>query len=113
MSPVRVTNESTGAVIGEKIEVASTFYQRFCGLMFRADPGDGMLLRNVPSIHMFFMKFPIDAVFLDASGRVVKIVENVRPWVGTARAAARDVIELPAGKASQAGCKVGHTLKIG
>ncbi|GIW13028.1 MAG: hypothetical protein KatS3mg062_0467 [Tepidiforma sp.] len=50
---------------------------------------------------MLFMRFPIDAVFLDRDHRVLAIARRVRPWVGiAARKGAHAVIELPAGAAS-------------
>ena len=60
---------------------------------------------------MFFMRFPIDAVFLDARGRVVRVAANLRPWrLATAARGARDTLELPAGAAARAGTQAGDEL---
>jgi uncharacterized membrane protein (UPF0127 family) len=71
------------------------------GLLGRRDlpHGEGILLRPAASIHTFFMRFPIDAVFLDREGVVVEVAENVRPWRVAGRKGAKVVIELAAGAA--------------
>ena len=60
---------------------------------------------------MFFMRFPIDAVFLDARGRVVRVAANLRPWrLATTARGANDTLELPAGAAARAGTQAGDEL---
>ncbi len=67
---------------GVDAEVAETFAQRAKGLIGRSDLafGKGMLITRCCCIHTCFMRFPIDATFLDRSGKVVKIVRHIRPW---------------------------------
>jgi len=67
---------------GVRAEVARTFRERTVGLIGRAGlaPGRGLLIERCNAIHTFFMRFTIDATFLDAEGRVVKVVRNIRPW---------------------------------
>jgi len=62
--------------------VAETFAERVRGLIGypAPDPGRGMLIVRCNCIHTFFMRYPIDATFLDAEGEVVKTVRNIRPW---------------------------------
>ena len=69
-------------VNGVRAEVASTFWQRFMGLMGRSPlpPGEGLLIPRCSSIHTCFMRFAIDATFLDGDDNVVKVVRNIRPW---------------------------------
>ena len=69
-------------VNGVDAEVAETFAERAKGLIGRRGlaPGTGMLITKCNCIHTFFMRFPIDATFLDKNGDVVKIVRNIRPW---------------------------------
>ncbi len=43
-------------------------------------PGEGLLIERCNAIHTCFMRFAIDATFLDAEGNVVKVVRNIRPW---------------------------------
>jgi len=60
---------------------------------------------------MFFMRFAIDAVFLDRDGRVIKVAPHIRPWVPMVAArGARDVIELAAGTCARTGTQAGDDL---
>ena len=60
---------------------------------------------------MFFMRFPIDAIFIDRAGRVVKVAHRIRPWVPMVAArGARDVIELAAGTCARTGTEAGDDL---
>jgi len=67
---------------GIRAEVARSYFQRARGLIGRQElaPGTGMLILHCNAIHTCFMKFPIDAIFLDRHGNVVKTVRNIRPW---------------------------------
>ena len=69
-------------VLGVRAKVADTFARRARGLIGRPapGPGEGMLIPKCNAIHTFFMKYPIDATFLDRDGRVVKVVRGIRPW---------------------------------
>ena len=81
-------------------ERANTFLKRFTGLMGKAHlpPGTGLLLYPCNSIHMMFMRFPIDAIFFDRNYRILKITHSLKPWIGLAGAlGAYGVLELPAG----------------
>ena len=64
------------------VRVARTFRERVLGLMFKKDlpDGDGLLIERCNAIHTCFMRFPIDATFMDAEGNVVKVVRNIKPW---------------------------------
>lgn len=69
-------------ILGVDAEVAETFAERARGLIGRRGlpSGAGMLITKCNCIHTCFMRFPIDAVFLDGSGAVVKTVRGIRPW---------------------------------
>ena len=69
-------------VNGVDAEIAETFAERAKGLIGRRGlaPGTGMLITKCNCIHTFFMRFAIDATFLDKSGKVVKVVKGIRPW---------------------------------
>ena len=64
------------------VDVAETFAERARGLIGRPAPapGRGLLIPRCNAIHTLFMRYPIDATFLDRKGRVVKSVRNLRPW---------------------------------
>ncbi|WP_318506904.1 DUF192 domain-containing protein [Bacillus sp. T3] len=82
------------------IKVCDRFWPRFRGLMFRRKPlvDEGILLVPCNSIHMFFMFFPIDVVFLDRNDVVVVVRKNVKPnmMIFPIRGAEK-VLELPIG----------------
>ena len=73
--------------------------------------GEGLLIRPSFSIHTFFMRFPIDAVFLDRSGSVVDVVGRLKPWRAATCLRARAVLELAAGEAERLGLRFGERLE--
>lgn len=89
-------------IVCANCELAETFSTRFRGLMGRSFlPADeGLLFNRTGSIHMFFMRFPIDVVFCDADLRVVKVVRGLRPWRTAGARGAKVTIELAAGAAA-------------
>lgn len=101
-----------GRVVCERCVAAETFWTRFRGLMGRASlpQNEGMVFRGASSIHMFFMRFPIDAVFCDRDLRVVKVVRGLKPWRMAAARGASVVIELAAGAA--VGVEPGDELSL-
>ncbi len=104
IAPSPLVRAADGAVVASSCEVARTFRTRLLGLMGRAGLGPGAALWIEPcsSIHMMFVRFPIDAVFIDREGTVVKVAPRVRPWIGLAMAGgAHATIELEAGAAER------------
>ena len=82
------------------------------GLLGRRDlpRNEGILLKPAASIHTAFMRFPIDAVFLDRDLVVVGIAAHLRPWRAAARKGANSVLELADGESSRRGLRVGDRL---
>ena len=106
---------SDGAVVADHVELADTLWSRFMGLMFRSElpSGHGLLIRPCSSIHMFFMRFPLDVVFIDADGRVLRVLDSIRPWRASMPVrGAKAAIELPAGSAARAGVVPGVVLRM-
>lgn len=110
---LRVENVTRGTTVAERCRVASSARDRTVGLLGTAElrPGEGLLIERSPSIHMFFMRYAIDALFVDRRYRVRRVVPNLRPWriVAWARGA-RDCIELPIGTIARTGTVVGDEL---
>ena len=75
--------------------------------------GEGILLKPASSVHMAFMRFPIDAVFLDRELRVVKVASDLRPWRAAGSRGAKSVLEIAAGEAERRGVTVGDRLVAG
>jgi uncharacterized membrane protein (UPF0127 family) len=107
-------SSAAGRVVCERCDVARTPVARMRGLLGRAGlpPGEGILLRPAGSIHTAFMRFPIDAVFVDGENTVLKIAHELPPWRLAAARGARAVIELPAGEAARRGVAVGTHLRL-
>lgn len=102
-----------GRVVCERCLVATRPLQRMRGLLGRRElpEGDGILLRHAGSVHTFFMRFPIDAVFLDRDQTVLRIASDIRPWRAAGQKGAKAVLELPAGEAERRGVEVGERLE--
>ena len=96
----------------ERCVLADTALARMRGLLGRRvmPSGEGILLRPASSVHTAFMRFAIDAVFLDRDLRVLKIAENLRPWRAAARPRSHAVLELPAGESGRCGLSPGDQL---
>jgi uncharacterized protein len=113
-SVARIRRAADGALVCERCEIPNSAFGRMRGLIGRRglEPGSGMLIDSAPSVHMFFMRFPIDVVFLDRDWKIVAIRHRLRPWrvAGARRAVA--ALELPAGAAAEAGIEKGDVLVL-
>jgi uncharacterized protein len=104
-----------GTIVCERCLLAETALTRMRGLLGRRQlpNGEGILLKPASSVHMAFMRFAIDAVFLDADLRVVKIAADLRPWRMAGARGAKSVLEIAAGEAARRGLSVGDRLVAG
>jgi uncharacterized membrane protein (UPF0127 family) len=111
MKKVTLKREN-GEVVVDECVVAASPVSRMRGLLGRSElrPGEGLLLRPASAIHTCFMRFPIDAVFLDGGLRVLGISDELRPWRAASRRGARAVLELPAGESARRGLEPGDSL---
>ncbi len=96
---MRLIRKETGQVLVADLRLAHGAVARMRGLMGkRAMPGDGLIIAPADSIHTFFMRMPIDLIFLDRAGRVLKTCPAVPPWrIRLAPRGARVVLEMCAG----------------
>jgi hypothetical protein len=101
-----------GRLICEHCEIPESSFGRARGLLGREGlgPGEGMLIDRAGSIHMFFMRFPIDVIFLARDRTVVGVRHRLAPWrvAGARRAVAS--LELPAGRVAEIGVEEGDVL---
>jgi uncharacterized membrane protein (UPF0127 family) len=114
-------NLDRGTSLAPRLETAGSFWGKFMGLMGRASlpDGEGLWLPGGNGIHMMFMRFPIDAVFVtkaDADGarRVRSVHRKVRAWIGLIPliTGADGVLELPVGTIDATRTEVGDRLEI-
>ncbi len=114
-------NLDRGTVLAERLETAASLWGKFMGLMGRPSlpAGDGLWLPASNGIHMMFMRFPIDAVFVsrpepDGTRRVKSIHRGLRAWTGVVWLVrgADGVLELPPGTIDVSGTAVGDRLEI-
>ena len=114
-----LVDKNTGIVIARDVRMADSFFSRFRGLMLKGKLRQGEALfftfkkpgRN--SVHMFFMRFPIDLVYLDSSSTVVEIRGLLKPWrLHVSKVDSKHLVELPAGTASRFKVKLGHKISL-
>ena len=112
---VRVHNLTRGTQVAARCRVATSLRDRTVGLLGTPGlpAGEGLLIERTQSIHMLFMRYPIDVVFVDRDARVTRTVAGLRPWrvVWWARGA-RDCIELPVGALAASGTVTGDQLSV-
>lgn len=98
-----------------RIIQATNFWSRMKGLLFHKTPivDEGLLISKCNSIHMFFMRFPIDVVFLNQNNIVVKVVLNLKPWqIVSPVHTADSTLELPTGTIVKWNICEGDSIKI-
>ena len=114
MKPHTTIEDVNGRLVCERCTVADRPLARLRGLLGRRElpAGEGLLLRPTPSIHTWYMRFPIDAVFLDASLEVLAVRSEMPAWRMAMVRGARSVLELAAGEAGRRGVAVGSRLRV-
>ena len=116
MSYIVLLNITKGTNLGQ-LELADSFMSRFLGLMFRNNLERGLILklpssrsRRGSAIHMFFMKFPLDIIFVDADKKIVDMV-SIEPWkTYTPKDPAKYVIEMEKGSINDFNLEIGDEL---
>jgi uncharacterized membrane protein (UPF0127 family) len=105
-------NVRTQSVVADRLLTAFDSTSRRRGLLGREGLADGSALIIAPSnaVHTFFMRFPIDILFVRRDGGVIKARSAVRPWRIAASLRAFAVIELPAGSLAQSNTTTGDRL---
>lgn len=108
----RMINQTKNTVVAEDLRVARSMWSRFWGLMGRRrlPEGRALLIDPCSSIHMFFMRFSLDVIFLDQEGTVVKVVEGIKPWRMAMGGGGKKALELRAGSAATALVEPGDQL---
>ena len=106
-------NQKNDKQLASEVRVARSLWARFWGLMGRRalPEGQGLLLAPCSSVHTFFMRFPIDVIFLDRDSRVVKIIPAMKPWrMALGGREARSALELEADAAEANSLEPGDVI---
>lgn len=110
---MEIINKTKDTVLAKETAVADTLFKRLKGLLGKngLNPGEALVLKPCNSIHMLFMRFPIDAVFVDKQYRVVKAIPGIQPWQVTGVYFSSWIcIELPVGAIAASRTSPGDTL---
>jgi uncharacterized membrane protein (UPF0127 family) len=109
-----LVNQRTDEALAERIELAVTRSDRRKGLLGRDvfETSSALIIAPCFSIHTMFMRFDIDAVFVDDDGRAVKVVQGLAPWRIAVQPFAHAVVELPAGSLRDRPVDVGDRLYL-
>jgi uncharacterized membrane protein (UPF0127 family) len=115
---LRARNQTRATVLCEQLEEAGGMAGKSRGLLGRdrLEAAAGMLfeagrLEPCMCMHMLFMRFPIDIVFLDRHSKVIRINHNLRPWrISSIVWGARKALELSAGAAARSRTSVGDQI---
>jgi uncharacterized membrane protein (UPF0127 family) len=111
-----IVNVTRSTSIASHVEIASNSWQRMKGLLGITNfpQGEALIITHCQSIHMFFMKFPIDVVFCDRQDKVVGLCSNIKPFsLSPIFFKASYAIELPSGSVAASKTQVGDQIKVG
>lgn len=110
----KIINATEGREIVSSAKVASSFSSRLLGLMFKKKIKNeqALIFYQAPSIHTFFMRFPIDIIFLDKKMKVKRIVNCLRPWKAIICKGAYATIEFSSGKIKDGNINLDDQIKI-
>jgi uncharacterized membrane protein (UPF0127 family) len=112
---MKAWNVRNNMELSNNVDVADHLFKRMKGLLGKNEMGLGEALWIKPckSIHMFFMKFPIDVIFLNKKNQVVALKKNLLPnRLTRLYPKSVSVLELPAGTIDATGTKVGDRIEI-
>ncbi|MEW5894861.1 MAG: DUF192 domain-containing protein [Candidatus Omnitrophota bacterium] len=112
---MRIINQTRQTILAGTATVADTAFSRLKGLLGRESIGadEALIITQCRSIHMFFMKFAIDVIFVDRKHKVIGLVENIRPFqMSPYFWRTSYVIELPPEKIRKTGTRTGDVLVL-
>ena len=81
-NPIKILNLTRNTTLAENTVIADSFFSRLQGLLGKdgLTCGEGLILKPCDSIHTFFMRFVIDAAFVDKNNRVIRLYHSLKPW---------------------------------
>jgi hypothetical protein len=112
---MKIVNLTRSTIIAEEVEIADTILSRMKGLLFRKSlaKSHALIIKPTSSIHTFFMRFPIDIVFLDKQNKILKLKVNVPPFrIILCPPRAKSAVELPSGTLHSTHTQIGDHFAI-
>ena len=111
---IQVRNQTRDIVLAASAGVADSSATRRTGLLKHESlaEGDGLWIVPCEAVHTFWMKFPIDVLYLDRKRKVLKVRGSMAPWRISGCLRAHSVLELPAGLAGRTGTVAGDQLEF-
>lgn len=97
---MKINNTTKNVILADNVTLAQTVLARLKGLLFRKEfrNGEALIIKPCNSIHTFFMRFPIDVIFIDSNDKIVKIRKEIKPFRATpVYFKSKFVIEFPSG----------------
>ncbi len=112
----KILNKTKDTVISSKVKICKSIFSKALGLMFSFEPKPLIFIFNrerIVSLHMFFVFFPIDVLFLDEEMSVVEVKKNLRPWkFYIPKKMSKFVIELPMGTIDNSNTEIGDYINF-
>ena len=108
-------SDNSTIVIAQEVYLASDLFKRLFGLLaFKPlKESEGLLIKDCRSIHTMWMKYSIDAVFIDKKGKATAVYEDLAPFRFSPYIKdACSVLELKAGSAGRASIKIGDIISF-
>jgi len=114
MRRITVKNVTKATFLADRAGMANTAETRNLGLLKHTslEKGDGLWIAPTQAVHMFFMKFALDLVYLDRQKKVVKVRRNLKPWRISGALRAHSVLELPVGTIDESRTEVGDQMEF-
>ncbi len=111
---LRIRNTTRNTELASEADVADTSEKRRTGLLKHTSlpRGQALLISPCEGIHTFWMKFPIDVVYLSRKKKVLKVRHAIAPFRMSLCLTAHSVLELPAGMARETGTEKGDVLEF-
>ncbi|HOY09666.1 MAG TPA: DUF192 domain-containing protein [Candidatus Omnitrophota bacterium] len=110
---MRITNQTKNTLIADRARLADTIVSRLVGLLSRASLSsqEGLVITECRQIHMLFMRFAIDVIFVNRDNKVVGLVRDIKPFrMSPYFFRAQKAIELPVGVIDSSRTEKGDTL---
>lgn len=112
---MQIINQTKATIIAQRAEKADTFIARARGLLHKTGLADGeaLIITRCQQIHMFFMRFAIDVLFVGKTNRVIALIENIKPFqISPIFFHSYYVVELPVGTIQQAQTEINDAIVL-